>query len=39
MSAIWNETRIAQSDVTIVVGSNHYFPPGSIDPEALRAVP
>ena len=35
MRAIWNGTTIAQSDETIVVEGNHYFPPGSIDPQAL----
>jgi uncharacterized protein (DUF427 family) len=36
MRAIWNGTTIARSDETIVVEGNHYFPRGSIDPEALR---
>ena len=30
MKAIWNETVIAESDQTIVVESNHYFPRSSI---------
>ncbi len=30
MKAIWNGTVIAQSDETIVVENNHYFPPGSV---------
>lgn len=31
MKAIWNDVVIAQSDETIVVENNHYFPPQSID--------
>lgn len=30
MKAIWNGTVVAQSDDTVVVESNHYFPPDSI---------
>ncbi|MEM1081009.1 MAG: DUF427 domain-containing protein [Pseudomonadota bacterium] len=30
MKAIWNDTVIAQSDDTIVVENNHYFPPDSL---------
>jgi uncharacterized protein (DUF427 family) len=30
MKAIWNGEIIAQSDETIVVENNHYFPPDSI---------
>lgn len=30
MKAVWNGTVIAQSDQTIVVESNHYFPRTSI---------
>lgn len=30
MKAMWNDTVIAQSDDTIVVEGNHYFPPDSI---------
>lgn len=29
--AIWNNQTIAQSDETIVVEGNHYFPPASIN--------
>jgi uncharacterized protein (DUF427 family) len=36
MKAIWNETIIAESDETIVVEGNHYFPPGTIDQQFLR---
>jgi uncharacterized protein (DUF427 family) len=31
--AIWNGTVIAESDDTIVVEGNHYFPPGAIKHE------
>jgi uncharacterized protein (DUF427 family) len=30
MKAIWNNTVIAESDKTIVVENNHYFPPDTI---------
>ncbi len=30
MRAIWNGTVIAESNETIVVEGNHYFPPGAI---------
>lgn len=33
MKAIWNNTTIAESDNTIVVEGNHYFPPDSINSE------
>ena len=35
--ALWNGAVIAQSDKTVVVEGNHYFPPGSIDTGRLRA--
>lgn len=35
MRAIWNETVIAESDDTVVVEGNHYFPPGSLRREAF----
>ncbi len=31
MKAIWNATVIAESDDTIVVEGNHYFPAASLD--------
>lgn len=34
--ARWNDTIIADSDATIVVEGNHYFPPESVDPAYLR---
>lgn len=37
MKAIWNGTVLAQSDDTIVVEGNHYFPIESIDQRYLVA--
>ncbi|NNK97548.1 MAG: DUF427 domain-containing protein [Xanthomonadales bacterium] len=36
MKAIWNGRVIAQSDATIVVEGNHYFPPDSVDSSLLK---
>ncbi len=36
MKAIWNDTILAESDDTIVIENNHYFPPGSIRKEFFR---
>jgi uncharacterized protein (DUF427 family) len=33
MKATWENTVVAQSNETIVVEGNHYFPPDSINPE------
>ena len=33
--AIWNDTVIAESDDTIVVEGNHYFPPEAVNTEYL----
>lgn len=33
MQAVWNGVVIAESDETIVVEGNHYFPPDTIRPE------
>ena len=35
--AIWNGQVIAQSDETIKVEGNHYFPPESVDSSFLKA--
>lgn len=35
MKAIWNETLIAESDETINVENNQYFPPDSVNMEFL----
>jgi uncharacterized protein (DUF427 family) len=37
MRAIWNNAVLAESDNTVVVEGNHYFPPDSIRKEFLRA--
>ncbi|MGH2592373.1 MAG: DUF427 domain-containing protein [Anaerolineae bacterium] len=34
--AIWNGVALAESDRTIVVEGNHYFPPDSIKPEYFK---
>lgn len=38
MKAIWKDTIIADSDSTIVVEGNHYFPPESVNMEFLRST-
>ena len=30
MKALWNGTTVAESDRTVVVEGNHYFPPDSV---------
>jgi uncharacterized protein (DUF427 family) len=37
MRAIWNNVVLAESDDTVVVEGNHYFPPDSVRGEFLRA--
>ena len=34
--AWWNGERIAQSDDTVIVEGNHYFPADAVDPVVLR---
>ena len=36
MKAIWNGAVIAESDDTVVVEGNHYFPADSVDRDVLR---
>ena len=36
MKAIWNDTELAESDDTIVVEGNHYFPAASLREEYFR---
>lgn len=36
MKAIWNDKIIAESDATIVIENNHYFPPESVKSEFLK---
>jgi uncharacterized protein (DUF427 family) len=37
MKAIWKNTVIAESNNTIVIENNHYFPPNSIKKEFFKA--
>lgn len=37
MKAVWNGTVLAESDETIVVEGNHYFPPDSIKSEYFES--
>lgn len=39
MKATWNDTVIAESDDTVVVEGNHYFPPDSLTKEHFRTSP
>ncbi len=36
MKAIWNGKTLAESDDTLVVENNHYFPAGSINKEYFK---
>jgi len=38
MKAIWNGAILAESDETIVVEGNHYFPPESVDNRYLKTT-
>lgn len=37
MKATWNGTVLAESDDTVVVEGNHYFPPDSLNKEFFEA--
>ena len=39
MKATWEGTIIAESDQTIVMEGNHYFPPGSLNTEYFSPSP
>ncbi len=39
MKAIWNGVVLAESDETIVVEGNHYFPPDAVRREYFQASP
>ena len=39
MKAVWNNVVLAESDRTVVVEGNHYFPPDSVRREYLRDSP
>lgn len=36
MKAIWNDQVLAESDETVVVENNHYFPPASINKKFFK---
>ncbi|MVT08930.1 DUF427 domain-containing protein [Chitinophaga tropicalis] len=36
MKAIWHNAVIAESDKTVVVESNHYFPPSAVHVDLLK---
>jgi len=36
MKAVWNGVTLAESDETVVVETNHYFPPGALQREYVR---
>ena len=36
MKAVWNKATVAESDQTVVVEGNHYFPPQSVNREYLQ---
>lgn len=36
MKAIWNKQILAESDETIVIEGNHYFPPHAVKKEFLK---
>jgi uncharacterized protein (DUF427 family) len=36
MRAVWNDTVIAESQDTVIVEGNHYFPPDSIQAEYFK---
>ena len=37
MKAVWNNTVIAESDKTVKVEGNHYFPPESVNSDYLKS--
>lgn len=36
VKAVWNSVTVADSDETIVIENNHYFPPEAVNREMLR---
>jgi uncharacterized protein (DUF427 family) len=38
VKAIWHDEVIAQSDATVMVEGNHYFPPDAVRAELLEPV-
>jgi len=39
MKAVWNDTTIAESDATLALEGNHYFPPDSLRQQYLAMSP
>lgn len=39
MKAVWNGTTLAESDKTVVVEGNHYFPPDTIKRQYFQETP
>ena len=37
MKAIWNNQVLAESDNTVVIENNHYFPPESLNKEFFKS--
>ncbi|MFZ4371592.1 MAG: DUF427 domain-containing protein, partial [Mycobacterium sp.] len=38
MKAMWSGTVLAESDATVVVEGNHYFPPDSLNREYFTST-
>lgn len=38
VQAVWNGTVIAESDDTVIVEGNHYFPPSAVKADLLQPV-
>lgn len=38
MKAIWNKTIIAESEDTVVIEGNHYFPPSALKQEFFKST-
>lgn len=39
VTATWNNIVIAESNDTVVIEGNHYFPPGAVKPGLLKPSP
>lgn len=37
MKAVWNNATLAESEKTVVIEGNHYFPPGSVNRQYFQA--
>lgn len=37
VEAVWNGVVIAQSDKTVIIEGNHYFPADAVDPKCLKS--